>query len=152
MRQGGLILAAGRVCVQRKKSRKKNQTRKIPPHQNTPRNSQQPGDRYHLETAREETRPTRYPILARFHKFRVCGNRPRTALAINTSREVNEARRLHTCSRPCAFEEKKTKKKKKIPPHPEHTTKSTAARRPRPPLDGLRRNMSHALAHTRPLP
>ena len=29
-----------------------------------------------------------------------------------TSREVNEAMRLNTCSRPCAFEEKKTEKKK----------------------------------------
>ena len=27
-----------------------------------------------------------------------------------TSREVNEARRTHTCSRPCAFEEKKREK------------------------------------------
>ena len=33
-----------------------------------------------------------------------------------TSREVNEASRPHTCSRPCAFEEKKH-----IPPHPKHT-------------------------------
>ena len=29
-----------------------------------------------------------------------------------TSREVNEARQPHTCSRPCAFEEKKKKRKK----------------------------------------
>ena len=29
----------------------------------------------------------------------------------STSREVNEARRPHTCSRPCAFQRKKTKKK-----------------------------------------
>ena len=29
-----------------------------------------------------------------------------------TSRDVNEARRPHTCSRPCGLEEKKTKKKK----------------------------------------
>ena len=35
----------------------------------------------------------------------------RTALAISTSIEVNEARWLHTCSRPCAFEEKRIKKK-----------------------------------------
>ena len=73
-----------------------------------------------------------------------------------TSREVNEARRPHTCSRPYAFEveEKKTEKKqtRQNPPHPKHTTKSTAARRPRPPRDGARRNTSHALAHTCPLP
>ena len=37
-----------------------------------------------------------------------------------------------------------------IPPHQKHTTKSTAARRPRPPRDGVRR--FNALAHTRPLP
>ena len=49
-----------------------------------------------------------------------------------TSREVNEAMRLNTCSRPCAFEEKKTEKKNHgIPPHPKHITKFTAARRDR---------------------
>ena len=47
-----------------------------------------------------------------------------------TSRDVNEARWPHTCSRPCALEEKKNEEKKKQenPPHPKHTTKSTAAR------------------------
>ena len=39
-----------------------------------------------------------------------------------------------------------------IPPHPKNTTKSTAAPRPRPPRDGVRRITSHALAHTRSLP
>ena len=47
MRQGGLILAAGRVRSKNKK--------KIRPTQNTPRNLQQPGDRDHLETARRNT-------------------------------------------------------------------------------------------------
>ena len=37
-------------------------------------------------------------------------------------------------------------------PHPKHTTKFTAARRPRPTRDGARRNTFRALAHTRPLP
>ena len=72
-----------------------------------------------------------------------------------TSREINEARGPHTCSRPCVRRKKNRKNthtQKKNPPHPEHTTKSTAARRPRPPRDGVRRNTSHALAHTRPLP
>ena len=78
-----------------------------------------------------------------------------------TSREVNEARGPHTCSRPCAFKGKQnrkthtyTRKKKKNPPHPKHTTKSTAAPRPRPPRDGARRNTSHTryIAHARPLP
>ena len=31
---------------------------------------------------------------------------------VTTSREVNEARRPHTCSRPCAFEQKKQKEKR----------------------------------------
>ena len=34
-----------------------------------------------------------------------------------------------------------------MPPNPKHTTKSTAAQRPRPPRDGARRNTFHALAH-----
>ena len=68
------------VCVRSKRT-KSHHT------QNTPRNSQQPGDRDHLETARDETRPTRYPILARFHRSRVCGNRPRlyTYVCIRTA-------------------------------------------------------------------
>ena len=147
MRQGGFVLAAGRI----RSKKKKTKSHRI---QNTPRNPPHPGDRDHLETACDETRPTRSPTLARFHRSRVCGNRHRTALEISTSREVNEARLPHTCSRPYAFEENKKSRKKnpeKIPPHPTHTTKSTAARRPRP-RDGLRRNTSHALAHTRSLP
>ena len=70
-----------------------------------------------------------------------------------TSREVNEARGPHTCSRPCAFEEKITGRTKpeKNPPHPKHTTKSTATKRPRATRDGMQ-NTSHRLARTRPLP
>ena len=56
MRQGGLILAADRVRSN-KKNEKKNE--KISPHLNTPRNQQQPGDRDHLETPRDDTRPMR---------------------------------------------------------------------------------------------
>ena len=41
------------------------------------------------------------------------------------------------------------KKHKNIPLHPKHTTRSTAARRPRRSRDGVRRNTSHELAHTR---
>ena len=77
------------VCVGRKKTKKKNKekkrkkkTKKIRPTQNTPRNLQQPSDRDHLEAARDETRPKRLPILACFHRSRVCGNWLRTALAI----------------------------------------------------------------------
>ena len=112
MRQGGLILEVGRVRSKKQKIAKKQNRKKIRPTQNTPRKPQQPGDRDHLEKARDETRPTRSPVLARFHRSRVCGNRPRTALAISASREVNEARRPHTCSRPCAFKETKNRKKK----------------------------------------
>ena len=57
---------------------KKQKTIKIRPTQNTPRNPQPPGHRDQLETARDETRPTRQPILARFlHISRVCRNQPR---------------------------------------------------------------------------
>ena len=47
-----------------------------------------------------------------------------------TSREINEARSPHTCSRPCAFEEKTNRKKtrKKNPPHHEiHSRPATAS-------------------------
>ena len=71
--------------------------------------------------------------------------------AYSTSREVNGAWRPHGCSRPCAFEEKK-REGNEIPPHPEHTTKSTEALRPRPPRDGVRRSTFRALADSRPLP
>ena len=55
MRQGGLILAAGRVHS-KKKTTKKTKSRRT---RNPPR-SPQPSDRDHLETACDETRPTRY--------------------------------------------------------------------------------------------
>ena len=77
MRQGRLMLAARRVRSKKKTYRKKN----------IPRKPQQPGDRDHLETACDETRPTRSPTLARFHRSRVCGNRGRTALAISKNGE-----------------------------------------------------------------
>ena len=82
MRLGGLTLAAGRVRSKGKKCRKKKHE-KIRPTENTPRKPQQPGDHDRLETSCDETRATRSPTLARFHRSRVCGNRPRTALAIS---------------------------------------------------------------------
>ena len=93
MRQGGLILAVGRVRSKKNKTEKKNQS-KIRPAQDIQRYPQQPGDRDNLETARNETRPTRYPILSRFHRYRVCGNRPRTALAIIKNDECHT--HIHT--------------------------------------------------------
>ena len=75
MRHSGLILAAGRVRPKKKKTGKKTKPRRT---QNTPRNPLQPGQRDHLETTCDETRPTRSPILARFHRSRACVNRPRT--------------------------------------------------------------------------
>ena len=74
---------------------------------------------------------------------------PKGKNGLITSRELNEARRPHTCSRQCAFEKKK---KRKNPPHPKHTMQFTTARRPRPIRDGLRSNTSHAFARTRPIP
>ena len=66
------------VCVRRKENEHKRH--EIPPntekthHGNYP---QKPGDRDHLETACDETRPTREPILARFLRtYRICGNGP----------------------------------------------------------------------------
>ena len=66
--------------------------KEIRPTQNTPRKPQQPGERDDLETEREKTRPTRSFILARFHIYRVCGNRPRTAVAISKNDEFNVIR------------------------------------------------------------
>ena len=56
---------------------------KIRPTQNTQLNPQQPDYRDQLQTLRKKTRLTRYPLLARFCRYRVCGSRPRTARAIN---------------------------------------------------------------------
>ena len=147
------------MCVRRKNLKQNTKSRRT---QNTPRNPQQPGDRDHLKTACDETRPTRSPTLVRFHRSRVCGNRPRTALAISknhesytytqtddsimapctlsgTSREVNEARRPHTCSRPCAFEEKKTKPAKHEKSRPTQDTPPNLQQsgEPRLPRDGV---------------
>ena len=55
MRQGGLVLAVGRV---RSKKYKRKKTNKICPAQNTPRYPQPPGDRDQLETACGEARLT----------------------------------------------------------------------------------------------
>ena len=85
--RAGLILAAGRVRSKKKKNGKTKKNGKIRPTQNTPRNPQQPGDAVQLETACDETHPTRYPVLSRFHKCRVYGNRPRTALVISKNDE-----------------------------------------------------------------
>ena len=55
--------ACNRPCaLEAKKRQKSTKSRRT----NTPRNPQQPGDRDHLETACDETRPTRLPMLARF--------------------------------------------------------------------------------------
>ena len=50
-----------------------------------------------------------------------------------TSREVNEAKSLIPATGRVRSKSKKRKTKHETPPHPKHTTKSTAARRPRPP-------------------
>ena len=53
MRQGGLILAAGRVRL------KKTKTKKETTKSRRTQNPQQPGDRDRLEASCDETRPTR---------------------------------------------------------------------------------------------
>ena len=65
MRQGGLILAAGRVRSKKNKKNKKTKNpEKICPIQNTPRNPHQLADRDHLETTSDERRwhPVRTPV------------------------------------------------------------------------------------------
>ena len=54
MRQGVLILAAGRVRSGKKKLKKSSKSRRT---QNIPRNPQQPGDRNQLETACDDHVP-----------------------------------------------------------------------------------------------
>ena len=61
----------------------------------------------------------------------------------NTSREVNEAKcaLILAAGRVRSNSKKIGKKTRKNPPHPKHTTKSTAARRPRPPRDGATKHV-----------
>ena len=62
-----------------------------------------------------------------------------------TSREVNEARRPHTCSRPCAFEEEKKIERKK------NTNNSAPPKTPRyPQQPGNRDHLKTARDETRP--
>ena len=187
------------VCIRRKKWRKKKTKKSTPP--GTHHESRSSPANATTSRRRAKKRPTRSPTFVRFHRCRVCGNRPRTAVAISknklfnvthiptdnlntgtmyapryddtfwpkgkrcpvsslprpfliTSRDVNEARRPHTCCRPCAFEEQKSNKTKTIKnTHcPKHNTISTAAWRPQPPRDGARRDTFYALAHILPLP
>ena len=75
-------------------SRQTKRKRKSRRTQSTPRNPQWPGDRDHLETACDETRPPRQPVLARFHRSRVGGNPPRTALAIRENHKCYTYRQI----------------------------------------------------------
>ena len=74
-----------------------------------------------------------------------------------TSSDVNEARgglmlaAGRVRSKKKKIEDKKHGKKKPLP-YQKHTTKASAARRPRPTRDGMRGNTSDTLAHTVPLP
>ena len=63
-----------------------------------------------------------------------------------TSREVHEARLPRTCSRPCAFEAKKTIKKNEIPP--DNTKKTHHEIYPQQP--GARDHLETACSETRP--
>ena len=75
MRQGTARTCSRPCAFEEKKTNKKKHEMPL----NTKKthhgiNPQQPGNRDHLETACDETRPTRQPILARFlHTSRVCG-------------------------------------------------------------------------------
>ena len=72
-----------------------------------------------------------------------------------TSKEVNDTRGGFMLAAGRVRSKKKKNRRKKTPqnppPNPKHTTKSTAAQRPRPTRDGARVNTSHALAYTVPL-
>ena len=59
----GSLATSGRVLVHEFENKCKlmKNTKNSLPTENTPRNQRQPGDRDHLETTRDETRPTRYP-------------------------------------------------------------------------------------------
>ena len=87
-----------RSCASEGKKNEKKKHEKMRRTPNTPRNSQQPDDRNHLETACNETRPTRSPTLASSHRSRVCENRPRTALAISKNDECYAHTDSHTDS------------------------------------------------------
>ena len=68
------------MCVRRKKIEKSNNKKSTPPKTHHDIHS---GPATATTSRPRATRhPTREPIHARFHRFRVCGNRPRTALAI----------------------------------------------------------------------
>ena len=84
MSQESPILAAGRVSSKGINQKDKHE---IPPHPNTPVSPQQLGNSGNIYTACDETRPTRLSILARFHRFRGYGSRPRTALAMSEDHE-----------------------------------------------------------------
>ena len=60
-----------------------------------------------------------------------------------TSREEHEARRPHTCSRPCAFEVKTTKKKNKIPPDTKKRTTKYIHSSPATATTSRRRAVKH---------
>ena len=82
------------TCGKREKKR---------PTEHAPRKPQQSGDRDHLDTACDYTRPTRSPTLTRFHRSRGCGNWPRTALGIrkNDKCETHTDRQTNVIMAPC---------------------------------------------------
>ena len=70
-----------------------------------------------------------------------------------TSREVNEASRPHTCSKPWAFEIQTNKKRKKtISRRTQNTPQNPQQPGDRGHLETACDETSHAVAHTRPLP
>ena len=65
-----------------------------------------------------------------------------------TSRKVNEARRPKIAAGHMRSTKKQQQQKPRNTAAPEHTMTSTAARRPRPPQQGVRRNKPYALVYT----
>ena len=99
MKRGGLKLAAGRVRSKFGEKKINKESRKMPPHPELTTKS----------TATRRPRPPRddaqrntshaLPILARFHRSRVCENRPRPAPAISKNDECYTYTDIHTTDR-----------------------------------------------------
>ena len=77
-----------RPCAfEEKKSRKKKTKKSTPP--GTHHESRSSPANATTSRRRAKKRPTRSPTLVRFHRCRVCGNRPRTAVAISKNKLFN---------------------------------------------------------------
>ena len=149
------------LCVRCSRKRENNET---PPHSRHTTKPQHPGDRDHLETSYDETSYPPEPKLARFCRSRLCRNRPRTALVVNSnakktktdtqqtdqlsSRNLYAPPVLERCTSQggLVLAACRVRSNKKIDPPP--PTKSRHALKPQQPDDGMPLNKSHALSQS----